>query len=353
MRTHDGQRSPATWTRDIPRAVWQRAVDALESATTSGARIVLACHVDPDGDALGSMLALDLHLRRRGARTTASWGSEPFQVPPQYAFLPGLDRLTPPDQVHGPVDLLVTLDCSTPARLGLLEPLVEQAATVIVIDHHANTRSFGDVELVAPRAAATAVVVEELLHRLGAELDRDLATCIYVGLVTDTGRFQYANTDRAAMELGSRLLDRGIDHERMSRQIFETHSFGYLKVQGRVLERATFLPEASVVYSWVTQDDLHELGVALEETEGLIDVLRSVESAEIAMIARQAPAGEWKVSMRSKGAVDVGTMAAGLDGGGHTFASGFSFRGSIDALVAEVVAALDAARRLPTPEPQP
>lgn len=331
------RRPSATWLADVPSHEWTAAIDLIEEVGDAGGTIVLACHAEPDGDALGSLLALHLFLRDRGYDTVASWGSAPFQVPPQYTFLPGLSTLTAPEDVPVDPDLVVTLDAGSRGRLGSLGHLVDGARPVLVVDHHQSNTRFGTHHLVAPRAAATAVLAEELVHRMGGEVDPDLAACLYVGLVTDTGRFQYANTDRSAMELGSRLLDRGIDHDAMSRQMFETHSFGYLKVVARVTDRAVFLPQASLVYTWVTHDDLASLGVALEELEDLIDLLRTVDSAEIAMIAKEVEPGEWRVSLRSKGRVDVGRLAQHLGGGGHGFSAGFSTDRPLRDLVASVV----------------
>ncbi|MBW3658929.1 MAG: bifunctional oligoribonuclease/PAP phosphatase NrnA [Actinobacteria bacterium] len=324
----------------MTEADWDAAVGAVRAVADADGVVVLLCHTDPDGDALGSLLALHLTLRDLGVRSVASWGSEPFQVPPQYTFLTGLDELTPPDEVPADPDLVITLDAASRDRLGSLAHLVDGRPT-IVVDHHPGNPRFGTTHLIAPSAAATAVLAEELIHRLGGDLDSELAACLYVGLVTDTGRFQYANTDRAAMELGSQLLDRGIDHDAMSRQMFETHSFGYLKVMGRMLERAAFVPRASLVHGWVTEEDLATYGVAVEELEDLIDLLRTVDSAEVAMIAKETGPGEWRVSLRSKGRVDVGRLAQHLGGGGHAFSAGFSATAPIDELVARVVEALE------------
>ena len=324
-----------------PPAEWQRAVEVLSGAT----EVALACHVDPDGDALGSLLAFQRFLRSRGVRTWASWGSPttqraPLMVPPQYTFLPGLDDLVAAEDFPEAPSVLVVFDCSTRQRLGTLSGSAERAGTVIVVDHHASGTPFGDVRLVDGQAAATAVLVAELVARMGGELDKDMATCLYVGLVTDTGRFQYASTTPEVMRLGAELIAHGIDHAAINRQVWDTHSFGYLKVLGRALERAKMIPEAALAWTVVYQDDLDDLGISLAETEGLIDTLRAVEAAEVTMVAKEQDDRRWRVSLRSRGGIDVGKLTQRLGGGGHTFIAGFVGSGSIDDVVDSVCGAL-------------
>ena len=327
---------------------WSRAAEVLRTAP----EVALACHVEPDGDALGSMLALQLFLQAQGVRTVASYGSsvavgEPLSVPPQYTFLPGLDGLVTSAQFPAAPDVLVAFDTASPQRLGTLRHAAEGAGRVIVIDHHASGEAFGDIRLCDGSAAATAVLVDDLIHRMGGKLDRDIATCLYVGLVTDTGRFQYASTTPEVMQLGARLIAHDIDHAAINRQVWSAHSFGYLKVLGRAMARATLLPEVGLAWTAVRQDDLHDLGVAMEETEGLIDVLHGLEAAECALVVKQqrtAPTKpqRWKGSLRSKGGVDVGLVARDLGGGGHRFAAGFTAEGSLDSVISAVVTALSA-----------
>lgn len=335
---------------------WEQAVALLEGAD----EVALACHVDPDGDALGSMLAMHHVLRRRGVKTVASWGSSsrddpgpgastrwPLLVPPQYTFLPGIRDLVPSSEFPPAPEVFVAFDTGSPDRLGSLRPAAEAAGTVLVIDHHASGTSFGDVRLLDPEAAATAVLVAELIDRLGVELDRTIATCLYVGLVTDTGRFQYASTTPEVMELGARLIAQDIDHAAINRRVWETHSFGYLKVLGRALERAQLEPAAGLAWTAVLQRDIDDLGIAMSEVEGLIDVLRTVESAECALVCKEQPSSaggprRWKASLRSKGAVDVGHLATTLGGGGHAFAAGFTAEGELEDVVGRVVDALSA-----------
>ncbi|MBW3601935.1 MAG: DHH family phosphoesterase [Actinobacteria bacterium] len=340
----------------IPEAEWARAVAVL----TSSAEVALACHVDPDGDALGSLLALRRFLDGRGVATAASWGAagEPaplgrvttargdggagtLTVPPQYTFLPGLDALMPVAEFPAAPEVLVCLDTGTPQRLGSLGRAARAARTVVVLDHHECGDAFGDVRLVDPAAAATAVLVDELVGRMGGRLDAAMAECLYVGLVTDTGRFQHSSTTPEVMRLGARLLSHGLDASRINRQVWETHSFGYVKVLSRVLDRATLVPSVGLAWTAVLQRDLDECGIAAQETEGLNDVLRAVEVAEVTLVAKECPGGSWKVSLRSRGGVNVGDVAARLGGGGHAFAAGFTDEGPVEGVVHRVRRVLD------------
>jgi bifunctional oligoribonuclease and PAP phosphatase NrnA len=336
---------------------WQRAVELLSGAQ----RVALACHVDPDGDALGSMLAMRHQLAQRGVEVTASYGAAvdrdtPFTIPPQYTFLPGLSELTRPKDFPEAPELLIAFDCASLARLGSLRPHAERAGTVLVLDHHASGAAFGDIRLVDAEAPATAVVVAGLLDRLGFELDRDTAICLYVGLVTDTGRFAYASTTAETMQLGARLLEFDIDHAAINRRVWETHSFGYLKVLARALERATIVPSAGLTWTVITQADLDDLGITLAETEGLIDVLRAVDVADCALVLKEQADGSWKATMRSKGRVNVGILAEHMGGGGHAFAAGFTAAEDLEVVVDAVVMLLEddeVTGEIAVPDPAP
>ena len=326
----------------VVESEWSRAAAVLAAAET----VALVCHVDPDGDALGSMLALQHFLNARGVRTVASFGSsgvahEPLSIPPQYTFLPGLDGLVGAGAFPAAPPVLVAFDTASPDRLGTLRSSAENAGTVIVIDHHAVGEAFGDVRLCDEAAAATAVLVDRLIARMGGDLSLDIATCLYVGLVTDTGRFTYANTTPEVMGLGARLIAQGIDHAAINRQVWSSHSFGYLKLIGRAMDRATLVPAAGLVWTSVHRADLSDLGITLQETEGLIDVLHALEAAECALMCKELPeigtsGPRWKATLRSKGAADVGKLAERFGGGGHRFAAGFTATGPVDGIVGRV-----------------
>ena len=328
-------------------AEWEAVVSALRNAD----EVALACHVGPDGDALGSMLGLGAALRSLGKKVVASWGGEPFEVPASYSFLPAVDLLVPPSDFPVAPALFLTFDTGSPDRLGSLADRIAAAECCVVVDHHASNTRYGGLHLVDTSAAATAVLVAELVERLGVPLTQEIAAPLYTGLVTDTGSFKYAATTPSVHELAARLLATGIRHDLISRAIYDTASFDYVRLLGTVCGRAQLEPDAAggvgLIWSCVAAEDLDRSGLGLAEVEGLIDVLRTAQEAEVAVVLKGDPLeGDWKVSTRSKGAIDVGEVCTALGGGGHRFAAGFSTTEEPTAVLTRLREALAAAPHL-------
>lgn len=301
--------------------------------------VALACHLGPDGDALGSMLALHHLCRAHGKPSVASWPA-PFTVAPHYRYLPGLELATPPGAFPVAPEVMLTFDCGSLGRLGELAHAAKAAGELVVVDHHESNERFGSVNVVDTQAAATAVVVRRLAERLGWPLTRDAAICLYTGLVTDTGRFQYANTTPEVFSLAEELAAFDLPIEEMTRQLFEQHRFTYLQMMGACLARAQLDPELRFVATWVTNFDLDGFDVTIDETEGLIDMVRRTAEAEVACVCKETPDGI-RVSLRSVSSeVDVSAVAARFGGGGHRFAAGFTAPYPVTDVVAEVKAAL-------------
>jgi phosphoesterase RecJ-like protein len=307
---------------------WSAALTALRGAS----EVALLCHVGPDGDALGSMIGLGAALRANGTDVVASFGTatgEPFEVPTTYSFLPALDLLVEPEDFPVAPDLLVTFDTGSLDRLGSLADRVGAAKTSLVIDHHATNTRFGTVNLVDTDAAATAVVVAEIIDRLGLPITADVAAPLYTGLVTDTGSFKYAATTPAVHELAARLLATGIRHDLISREIWDTASLAYVRLLGDVCSRTQLDADAvgglGLVWTTIRPEDLDRHGLALADVEGVIDVVRTAQEAEVAAVLKGDPeSGAVRVSLRSKGAVDLGAACVPLGGGGHRYAAGFT-----------------------------
>ena len=294
------------------------------------------CHVNPDGDALGSTLALHHVLLAAGIDSVASFPS-PFVVAPHYRDLPGLDLLTPPDRVDAEPRVMITFDSGSLARLGDLETSAKAAAELIVVDHHASNERYGTINVIDTQAAASGVLVRRLIEALGLPLTRDAAVCLYAALVCDTGRFQYESTTPAVFELACELAGFDLPIAELSRTLFEEHRFAYLKLVADVLARAQLVPEKRFVWAKVTQADLERHGVTFEEVEGLIDVVRRTREADVSCVLKEASDGAWRVSLRSLGTVDVCKLAEHEGGGGHRFAAGFTSDDPADVIVERIL----------------
>ena len=332
----------------VSEGEWAAAVQLLSTYD----EVALVCHVGPDGDALGSMLGLGLALRDAGKKVLASFGSEPFEVPVAYRGLPGQDLLVTAEEVPAAPGLLITFDTGSTDRLGSLADRVDAAQDVLVLDHHVTNTRFGSVNVVDDQAAATAVVVIDLIDRLGLELTAEVAAPLYTGLITDTGSFKYAATTPAVHELAARLLATGIRHDVISREIWDTASFGYVKLLGLVCARSVLEAEEvgglGLVWTAIGAEDLHRYDLVLSDVEGVIDVVRMTREAEVAAVVKTDPEDGWlKVSMRSKGRIDVGALCAELGGGGHRFAAGFTSHDLLSGTMERVRTALACAPHLP------
>jgi phosphoesterase RecJ-like protein len=324
-------------------AQWLAAVDAIRSALHPDARVLLVCHVNPDGDALGSMLGFAQGLRQLGVRNLQCTFPGPLTVPAPLA-MPAMELLVPEAEADPTPDLLVTFDAAALSRLGKLVDRLDTAGVSVVLDHHASNPGFGTVCLVDPNAAATSVVAAQLLDRLGVTLDAGIAECLYIALVTDTGSFKFELTTPAVHQLAARLLSTGIKIGDISRRIFDTRSFGAVKLFGEVLGRAELDPAAAggrgMVCAIATLDDLHKHEQPPYILDALIDPIRCTAEADVALLLKQVADREWAVSMRSKGANDVSAVAVALGGGGHRLAAGFTGYGTADEIISAVRAQL-------------
>ncbi|MEU1683685.1 bifunctional oligoribonuclease/PAP phosphatase NrnA [Micromonospora sp. NPDC005707] len=325
---------------------WAAAVAAVRGLTAT-ARVLLICHVNPDGDALGSMLGFGLGLRRLGVRQLQATFPGPPEVPEPFRWLPGSDLLVAQDDAYPDPDLVICFDAASESRLGDLVDRLDKAGTALVLDHHASNTGFGGIHLVDPQAAATSVVALGLLDRLGVPLDAEIAAGLYVALSTDTGSFRFEATTPAVHEMAARLLATGVRPGEISRRIFDTRPFGAVRLFGEVVGRARLEPAAAgghgFVWTYATRDDLARHDQPAYVLEALIDSVRCTAEADVSCVVKQSGDAEWAVSLRSKGAVDVSRVAMALGGGGHRFAAGFTGRGTVDEVVERIRAELPGA----------
>jgi phosphoesterase RecJ-like protein len=325
-----------------------RAATALEAAD----RVALACHVNPDPDALGSMLGLATYLSVRGKEVVCSWGNpSPLFRPRWLSLLDGSGFLVEPKDFPESPELMVALDTAAPDRLGLLEANATRAKEVIVLDHHRTNPGFGSIVVLDLEASSTAELVYRLLERMGAgggDIPDQAAAFLYAGIVTDTGRFQYEATTPETLRVAAALRTHGFDHVRMGQLLFEDGSTGWLLVLSAALSRVTLEKEANLVWTYLLQADLRRSGTPFAEADDLIDVVRTAREADVACVVKQQRDGTFKVSLRSKGATDVGAVAQSFGGGGHRLASGFTSGTGLEETIRALIARLPSAAS-PTP----
>ncbi|NIA24901.1 MAG: bifunctional oligoribonuclease/PAP phosphatase NrnA [Gammaproteobacteria bacterium] len=312
------------------------SLDAAVAELRDASEIAVACHVGPDGDAIGSALGLAASARLAGRSSVVSFG-EPFVLPPIYEYLP-LEILVSPKEFPAQPEVMVSVDAASLDRLGSLVPSAKSSGSLIVIDHHISNPGFGDVNVIDAEAAASAQIVFRLLGELAWPIDETVATALLTGIVTDTGRFQYSSTSPEVLRIAAELVEAGAHPEIVGQNMYERVPFSFLKLEGDVLARAEL--DGDIVWSVLYQEDLTRWGIGMEDTDPLIDVVRLAWEATVAVLIKELADGTFKVSLRSRGEVDVGVIASAYGGGGHHNAAGFSHAGPPDAIIAALKARL-------------
>jgi phosphoesterase RecJ-like protein len=308
--------------------------DVIETIAT-GQRVLLFAHVYPDGDVLGSQLGLGLALREAGRTVTFACA---HPVPDPFHFLPGAADVQHWKAGRDGFDLVVTLDCPDPGRLGgLLDGARGPATRVLNIDHHGDNRRYGHVNWVDTRAAATGEMVYALLLAAGLPLTRDVAVNLYTAIVTDTGSFRYSNTTPDTFHIAARLVECGAEPARVATAVYETRELGGLRLLGRILQQVEADPDGSL--AWLVIDRAQAESPDLPEGEEFVNYPRSLRTAKVAVLFRELPDAV-KVSIRAKGEVDVARIAGRFGGGGHPNAAGVILRGGVAEAQAQVLGAV-------------
>ncbi len=296
----------------------------------------MATHVDPDGDAVGSSLALALILLDQGKRVTL-YDRDP--LPYNFRFLPGAERFD--CRLPDSCDLLCLLDCSNRERAGRELAAWTGAREVLCIDHHLTAAVEAGVSLVDPGASATGELVYELALVLAPDFGYEVAINLYTAILTDTGSFRYANATPSAFAAAGELVRRGVDPWEVTQQVYESHPAARIRLLARVLETLKISPSGRAAAVWVTEEMFAATGSSSEFTDGMINYPRSIAGVEVAFMVRETGPGECKVSFRSRGRVNVASLAAAFGGGGHHNAAGCRMQGRLPEIVERVFALVD------------
>ena len=318
---------------------------AVAAVLRAADRVLVTTHENPDGDALGSLLATAIALRQLGKDVEMYlYGEAP--VPREYRFM-GLDGVLRELPADVEERVLVAVDCAKADRIGTNADVVDRVKSVVDIDHHHDNTRFGDVNLIVADASSTGEVLRDVFRELGVELTPEIAEPLYIALVTDTGRFQYTNTTPKALRLAAELVEAGADVHRVFQGVYESVEFAKLKLLARALERAQVYDGGRVIVSNILREDFEQVNAPGSYSEGIIDYLRAVEGAQLVVLIREPPRDEGptrRVSLRASiDELDVSAIARKSGGGGHRQAAGFSSEASVDEITDFVVREFTAA----------
>lgn len=307
------------------------AIELLKNAKT----VALCGHKNPDGDCLGSILALACALRAAGVQATPLLATN--DKPANLDFLEGFDGLVPAEDYKESPDVFVMVDVPSDERMENGAAVKARAASTIKIDHHAGPDDVADMCFIDTEAAAAGVLVWELIAQMGIEVTSGMAQCCFAALTTDTGSFRYQNADARAFEAASQMVAAGADPAHAAVCLYQRKSIAAIKLEARVAERARFECGGHLVISWMDEDDLAELGATRDDCEELTDVVRQIGGPEVSVILR-GQGDHIRGSIRSKTTHDVQAVAMKMNGGGHKAASGFTLYGNMEEAIATVVA---------------
>ena len=298
--------------------------------------ILITGHINPDGDALGAALSFKIILNELGYHADVCFDIKE-NLPSNLNHLP-LDLITKEAKEH--YDKIIVFDCGNPERLGKLEPLSHSATEVVVVDHHIDP-SFGDIQIIDPTAASTTQVLFREIKKFNHQISQDIANCLMTGLITDTGRFQYSNTDSEVFNIAADLMNSGAELTKISENIYGSISFNAMKLQSEIIKRIELFTEQSLVVSYVLQEDYKKYNIEESEVDFLIDSIRLVKESNIALLLKEQSDNTYKGSLRSRNNINVQLIASIFGGGGHKAASGFSTTHDVKDVINQVKEAIE------------
>ncbi|HOQ36444.1 MAG TPA: bifunctional oligoribonuclease/PAP phosphatase NrnA [Acetivibrio sp.] len=300
-------------------------------------RIAILPHVSADGDALGSSLALAIALRTMDKVVTVYLEEE---IPSIYSFLPGRESAQVYGEKPDKYELVLALDTGDLERLGRRIAIFEEADKTVNIDHHTTNTEFARLNLVKVSSSAVGEIIYQLIKMMGIALDKDMATCLYVAIATDTGGFRYSNTTPITHQISADLINNGVDVANISQLVFETTSLPKVKLMGKAIDNMELLENGKLAFIYITDEMLKSIGAVEEDCDGLVNIGRNIEGVEVSILIRQRGDDEYKINFRSKSYVDVSSIANRHSGGGHVRAAGCTVKGDINeiknALIKEI-----------------
>jgi phosphoesterase RecJ-like protein len=295
--------------------------------------IVILTHEAPDGDAIGSSLAMKLALKSLGKQADVIIR----EYPRVFDFLPGREEVKTGEEAKK-YDLAISLDCADLKRL-IGKEYFEEAKQTIVIDHHGSNNMYGDINFVNPVAPACCQILIGMFEYFNINIDKELGTCILTGIITDTGGFRYSGVTPETFEFTAELLQKGVNVADISKRVLETRTKANFELMTRVINRMEFFEDGKVTFTYITNKDLEEVNAEIGDHEGLVEIGRAVEGVEVAVFVRQKENEEnkYKISMRSNNYVNVSDVCFMFGGGGHPRAAGALIQGDIETVKKKII----------------
>lgn len=320
----------------------ESAIRELQGTIARHQRFFVTSHARPDGDAIGSSLALMHALHALGKECVVAFADP---IPPMYRTLPGVEHIV--HELPSRPDVAIVLECDSIERTGFSEAefLAMRAGMLINIDHHRSGRDYAEFNWIDQEACAVAAMVYEIALAMNVTISPAMATCLYTAVLTDTGSFTHASTVASTFSMAEHLIQCGADASAIAQQVYRTNSVGRVKLLGTALSGIRI--EGDVAWTLVTEEEMRQAGAAVDDCEGVVNYLISIEGVQAAAFLREVERpgqhSQFRLSLRSKGEVDVAQVAERLGGGGHRNASGCTIEGPAEAATARVIAALQAA----------
>lgn len=282
-------------------------------------KIAITYHALPDGDALGSSLALLLGLKKLGKNV---YILSTDKVPPIYSFLPENNLINnAPESIQKDTDCVVVLDCGNVSRISAKISIDYRDYTLINIDHHLSNDMYGDYNFTDANASAVGEIVYQMLRFLNIDIDKEIAVCLYTSIITDSGAFKYSNTTSVTHTIAGDLINTGIDFNQIHRNIYENKKFERIKLYGKVIDNMQLVHDNKICIMELNNDMLDSLNLEASDTSDIISIGMEISDVEVALLFKENAAGT-KVSLRSKSKIDVRKVAEKLGGGGHIRAAG-------------------------------
>ena len=313
-------------------------IEAIAKELRDNKRFLLTTHVNPDGDAIGSLGALALVLEDLGKEVVAYCQDE---IPGFLRFLPYSERIV--REIPGPngFDVAVVLDCGELDRIGNAAEALQQVEKIIHIDHHSSSDDFGQLNLVRPECSSTAEILYEIFQAIPASLSSEAAENIYTAILTDTGSFRFANTTARALDIAAEMLALGVTPDKIASEVYDSMSPERLQLLALSLDTLTLRANGRLATMQVSRRMLEETKTSVMDTDGFVNYPRGINTAEMAIFFREMDSGKVNVSLRSRGGLNVAEFARNYEGGGHHNAAAFRAEGSLTEVVEEVLAAAE------------